>query len=610
VIARGRIIVAPVATVALTILLAVNGCAHAPGAGTPAERPLVAEEASTERFDPRTREDRAALFDWLLEKAIERDAFASLPNHPYYQEHPAGVDVESEMLRYRDELIAADTEEKLYYALLKISNVRRDRHLRVFPVEGGLTLPDTIGIEESQANSPVQGSRVPHAPVRLRPDYATPGEYFLFVADRARDFGQFSNGVVPGLGDRVISINGTPVDRYREEVRDYHRVSTENSFWWQFATWVPQRSVQFPRRFYGDELTLELERRESGERYHLSLPYLPPQDFEWEGHSERRYPGFSRVEEMSGYETYDLYLSDDDLPVILLDWYGFRSHEIMDAMDALMAYAEERNLLDHHVIVDATRSRGGGRGAYAVQRLQPRPFRTTFGNLKVSDAMEEWVEDRIDRLRESGAAGRDDEDGWLLEWFETDVRAAIAEGARYTNTVPFKTAHLPKWADGIIDPAPVHFRGQMVVLLGPKGGSHLDQFASQIVDNDLAHVIGMPAGGYSNTWQVAETLRFPTTGRPIIGFMWSMGHSIRPNGEVLQYNPADVHEYIPQTADNYFEYHPYLLRRAFDHLGLSTVSESSDGLIRGSTAFLHARCLTLSPDCRGRGGAAVEIPES
>jgi hypothetical protein len=81
--------------------------------------------------------------------------------------------------------------------------------------------------------------------------------------------------------------------------------------------------------------------------------------------------------------------------------------------------------------------------------------------------------------------------------------------------------------------------------------------------------MGMPAGGFSNTWQATEVLRFPTTGQPIVEYMWSMGHSIRPNREILQYNPADVDEYIPQTRDNYFDYHPELLRRTLARLGLN-----------------------------------------
>ncbi len=508
-------------------------------------------------FDPGTEEDRAALFDFLVQSTMEWDAFASLPDHPYYRAHPKGIDVEAEMLRFRDDLLQADTDEKMWHALWAISNARRDRHLRVSPVEGGLVLPEHLG-------------RRVEAPIRFEPDFSDLEDRFFFVADLADGIDEMIRGPAPAPGDRLVRVNQREANEYVEAMRPYQRYSVENGFWWNLAGEITRTSEYVPHaEFFGETLVLELERRNGG-RYTVELPYLEPRNIAWQGHGERAYPGFFHVSELTGFETYDLYLPDDDrLPLVLLQWHGFRA-DLPEAMDRLMEYAEANDLLDRHVIVDATHSRGGSRGAYAVQRLQPRPFRTTFGNLMVSEATERWVEDRIRRIRANPASASETVDGgnWLLDWLETDVRMAISEGRRYTNSVPFKGAHLPKWADGIIDPAPVHFRGGMTVWLSTRGGSHLDQFASQVVDNDLAHVMGMGSGGFSNTWQTTEVLRFPTTGRPIAEYQWSLGHSLRPNGEILQYNPAEVHEYIPQTRDNYFDYHPMLLRRTLDRLGL------------------------------------------
>jgi hypothetical protein len=558
----GRAVVRGVFGLALALGLAACGPRLAAGGAEPG-------------FDPGTRADRAALFDYLVDKTLERDAFASLPHHPYHQAHPAGLDIVEAMGRYRNELLDADTDEKLYYALLKISNARKDRHLRIRPVSGGLAFPDTFGIAESLANMPVAGTNVPRAPILLRADYDDPHGRFLFVADFSRAVAAGAHGPAPTPGDRLVAVNGTPVDEYREAVRPYHRYSTEPSFWWQLATWIPQRSVQFPRRFYGEGLTLRLARRD-GSAYELAMPYQDPSAIEWVGHGARRYPGFSRVAgPVSDFETFDLYLPDDDrVPVVLLQWHGFAG-DLPAAMDALMVHARTHGLLGHHVVVDATRGGGGSRGAYAVQRLQPRPFRTTFGNLKVSDGMQRWVERQVESLsRDDVVAGETTDGGaWLREWLETDVRLAIESGSRYTNNVPFKLAHAPRHSDGILQPAPVHFTGGLTVWLGPKGGSHMDQFASQVVDNGLAHVMGMPAGGYSNTWEYTETLRFPTTGRPITTYQWSMGHSIRPNGEIIQYNPAQVHEWVPQTRDNYFDYHARLLARTLERLGIAPPPE-------------------------------------
>lgn len=510
----------------------------------------LAGGAAENGFDPGTPEDREALFDFLLKSTMEWDAFASLPNHPYYRAHPKGIDVEAAMLGFRDELINADTAEKMWFALHKLSNARKDTHLRLGLVDGGIELSE-------------KQQRRLEAPIRFAVDFSDAENPFFFVSD-------FGEGVRTNVGDRVLSINGMETSEYVEKRRPYHRYSTNNHYLWRLGYDI-SRMVDFVPHdeFYGESLRLRLQRAD-GRAYNLDLPYVRRSSIDWRGYAERRYPGFSPVEGMAEFETYSLYLPNDrSLPVVLLQWHGFRA-DLPEAMDRLMEYAQEHDLLDHHVIVDATRSRGGSRGAYAVQRLQPRPFRTTFGNLMVSDASKRWVENRIRSIRRTGSAAETVDGGnWLLEWLEDDVQKAFDAGMRYTNSVPFKGAHLPKWADGIIDPADVHFRGEMTVWLAPWSGSHLDQFASQVVDNDLAHVMGMSSGGFSNTWQTTETLRFPTNGRPIVDYQWSLGHSLRPNGEILQYNPAEVHEYIPQTRENFLDYHADLLRRTLDRLGLT-----------------------------------------
>ncbi len=555
----------------VTSVMALAACGTE-GGETPSARddqPELNEQPDPElTFDVGTQADREALFDFLVESTMEWDAFAALADHPTHRAHPAGLDVPAAMEVYRDELLAADSDSAFYYALLKISNARKDRHLRLGPVDGGLTFPDTVGIQESQANTPVEDSRVPRAPVRLRIDYGDLDDPVLFVGDRSVSAAAGAYGAEPGLGHRVLAINGMAVDEYREAVRPYHRYSTEPSFLWWFGFWVPQRSVQFPARFYGEALTLVLDDPEVGE-YQVELPYLDPGEIQWEGTGEPSYPGFRQVPEVSDNETFALYLPETDGPeLVILQWKGFR-RDLPEAMDTLMEFAEAEGLLDHHVVVDATRAGGGSRGSYAVARLQPSPHKGTFGNLMVSEAMVRWVDDQIAGLRSGEISPAVEDDGsWQLEWLEEDVQQAIEAGRRFTNDVPFKGAHAPKWSDGIIEPADVHFRGGLTVWLGPKGGSHLDQFAAQVVDNGLGHVMGMSAGGYSNTWQATEILRFPTTGRPIVTHQWSMGHSIRPNGQIVQYNPAEVHEYFPQTRENYRDYHARLLARTVDRLDL------------------------------------------
>ena len=76
----------------------------------------------------------------------------------------------------------------------------------------------------------------------------------------------------------------------------------------------------------------------------------------------------------------------------------------------------------------------------------------------------------------------------------------------------------------------------------------------------------MPAGGYSNSWEWEEVLTFPGTDRPVVGFMWNIGHTIGPDGEILEGNPSEVDEWVPLTAENALGYHGLMLERAIAYL--------------------------------------------
>ena len=156
---------------------------------------------------------------------------------------------------------------------------------------------------------------------------------------------------------------------------------------------------------------------------------------------------------------------------------------------------------------------------------------------------------------------------WLFEWLSDDVQSAIQSGGDYTDAVPFKSAHLPKDSDGILQPAELHFRGRLVCWLSPHGGSHLDQFAAIAADNELCPLLGMSAGGYSNTWEWEEVINWPGTQQPVVKYMWSIGHTIRPNGEILEGNPASVTHPIPLTAENHQRYYEILFERTYAILG-------------------------------------------
>jgi len=498
--------------------------------------------------------DREAVFDTILARTARREAFSAEKNRRLNNDPLANME------SFRAEVVGADTDQDLFYALLKTSNARKDRHLRVRPAQGGIATPSagSIGLE----NYPDPATVVPHTPVRFAVDYSAPGQYFLFVADVATQ-GAELEGVA--VGQRVMEVNGMAADDYYSLVEPYHRYSSVNGFWNKLSLWLSQKGLQFPPEAYRETLDLSLEDPD-GTIIQVSLPYRVPDQIRWEGAGEPHYPGFTRVMERP---TFNFFVPDQGQRAVVIQWFGFRDFMIED-MDALMIYARDNDLLDHAVIFDGTRSGGGSDGAYAIQRIQPRPFKTTFGNLRISDVTVPFVEERqargVDEDHPEALRGIIDDNTWLLDWFEHDVLPAVERGDEYTNDVPFKNAHAPRDSDGVIQPAELHFAGPLVVFMGPYGGSHLDQFSSIIVDNDIGHVIGMPAGGYSNTWEWEEVLHFPD-GSPVVEFMWNIGHSVRPNGEILEGNPADVDEVIPVTRENYEGYYALLMERALARIG-------------------------------------------
>ena len=496
-----------------------------------------------------TAADRKALVDYLIERTMEREAFSPVKNSRL------NLDVEAAMRAEEAAIVNAADQGELFYALARLSNARRDRHLSVNSIPGGLPAPRYW---------PGSGETPPVAAIRIDIDYSRTDEVVLFISDVATD-PELTRSVMPG--DRVLAINGGSAAERLEQARPYIRYSTEHGFRRKVTEELAARTGLLPPSLYRPTLDLSLERAD-GEVYQVSLEYVDPGRLEWASASRPRYAGYERVIDT---QTYDFYVSTSGSGVVILDWHRFNS-TIVEDIDALMAYAVEHQLLDHDVIFDATRSGGGSLGAYAIQRLSPRPFKTTFGNLRMSDVIPRFIAEQVANYEASvdptdgGGKETIDDGTWLFEWLTSDVQAAYDSGAPYSNNVPFKLAHAPKAADGMIDPAEVHFRGDMVCIMGPNGGSHLDQFFAIVSENGLCRTIGMLTGGYSNTWEWEEDVTYPTTGAPVIHFMWNIGHTVSPGGEILEGNPSELDEHILFTRENFADYDQLLLNRALEIL--------------------------------------------
>lgn len=490
-----------------------------------------------------TAAQRDALVDSILEMTRRREAWSP------HKERALGFDPLAEMEAVRSEVVNASTQEELYYALTRLSNARRDSHLYLTPVPGGLEGPQHAEVR---------------APIHVLPDYtdmASP-DFFVAGVDRAL-LGARGLASDVEIGDRIVEINGRTIPEYVKTFRGWTRHSAVQGLYWNLARDIPIVVPATAPWMYRETLDLVLE-KDSGRRVAVSLPYVDPERLEFEMGENELYPGFSTVMRRFNF---NVLRPDDGRPVVLLQWLDFEYELIQDVVD-LMEYAEVEGILEHMLVIDVTDSSGGSRGAYAIQRLVDKPFRTTYGNIRVSDAAEkmirEWATEPDRDVPE--IFGLNESRSWLHEWARTDAMETIRRGDDYTPATPFKLAHLPRDSDGILHPAPVHFSGPIAIIGGPRGGSHLDQFVSMFADNDLAFTIGMPTAGYSNTWEAEETLVFPETGQPIVQFMWNVGHTLRPNGEILEGNAVRPEVYVPLTRENFRTYHRDLLEAALRRL--------------------------------------------
>ena len=476
--------------------------------------------------------DLGALFDDIIRKTEEREAFSGV------KEANVGFSAIEDMRNLRAEFVAAETELDLWFALVKLSNARRDRHLAVRTVREGLPGP---------ADRPCVA-----APIHVLPEITDVDKPTFFVAKV--DAG--ATAVQPG--DIVVAVNGRTMSEYIDEFALWTRHSTLPGLYWQLADDMTQRLERIPRTAYSERLHLTLE-RPSGERYDVALLYSADCS---------RYPvvaGLTGFEGVMERPNFNVFVADTQ-QIVLLQWLDFELSELIEDIPALKDYAERNGLLDYDLIIDVTLSGGGSGGAYAIQRLVDRPFKVTFGNVRLSDLGRELIESFAAQAPRSGRPdifGLNLSRSWLIDWARTDATVAIRRGDEYTQAVPFKLAHLPKDSDGTLQPAPVHFSGDVILINGRTwGGSHLDQFMAMFVDNNLATFIGVPTGGFSNTWEGHDILYFPGTAQRVVEFMWSLGHTIRPNGEVLEGNPAQPDIYAPIRRDNFREYHQTLIDAA------------------------------------------------
>ena len=367
-------------------------------------------------------------------------------------------------------------------------------------------------------------------------------------------------------GDRLVQIDNKPYAQIAEECYAYLGSSTKANYYWRLADNIRKNDFNLSPILNHEGISLVFEKSD-GKRYEQLLFFQDKDSLSWS--SERSYRGFSPQLVTNNFTAF----TDPDHPkVVLLSWEGF-DKKLPDDVDRLMAWAGNNGLLNADLIFDLTNSSGGTNGIYAISRLVSRPYRPILGNIRISELSphfilmkSEFLKDQLKDSTQVAYARRAEIDNGerLLDWLQGSVKDSVKAGAPYSENVVFKMKHELK--NDSIYPADQHFDSRIVLLTGPSSGSQLDQFIAILADNGFAHVIGMPSGGYSNTWEWQEALKQPGTNHSMCMFKWSVGQSIRPNGEVLEGNPVEVDEYHPLTYRNINTYEDELVERALKYL--------------------------------------------
>lgn len=465
-------------------------------------------------------EERAALFDEILLKTKNRESWSP------YKEVKSFEKYEQLSLSLREEFINADDDKKLAEALLKLSNLRNDQHLTINPVKGGI---------EFSRNYIESG-------VRFYPDFSK-GYHSYFVSDLLTN-SNISSSI--SIGDELIAVNDLNINQYVDMLLPFVNYSTENNMKWKVAKILSRKYSLFSSDLYlsninqKDNVKFTFKKRDTEEIYSEILEYGISRLSKWQNSC---YPKFSGFDLKFKTPFYELFLSKDGRNVILLNWLKLydENMSINSAIKKLLEYAEKNAILNNDLIFYAPFCEGGNSAPEVLKILASNNFKTTFGNVRISDAS-----------KSTSFKGR------VRKWIDI----AVKRGDNYTSNEPFKLRYFKRGGDGLMKPNKVRFTGNKIGVFSSMGGSNVDQLLAMIVDNSIMYTIGYPTGGYSNTWEYSEVLNFRNGSNKVLRYYWSIGHTIRPNGEVLEGNPAQPDELIKLTNKNGEAYWDFLVTRA------------------------------------------------
>jgi C-terminal processing protease CtpA/Prc len=475
------------------------------------------------------------LYKYLKSSILERDAFSDI------KLERLDLDVKASLEKHKKTFIKANTAEDLYFEILKLSNLREDSHLKLKPF-----------FNQDRENTLL--------PIRLEPEFTDEQNPRLILSEFA--YGTRNSFVSLNIGDELVSINGIPYDELVQKCKPFLPASTRAKYFYELAKNLTRNSFNLSRVINQSKMVFVFkDSREEITTQTLNL--VPSENLYFDSH--RHYDDFIEVMSTTNFSAY---ISKRGMDIMLFELKDFGNNFSND-VDELMDWAIENRKLHASVIVDARYTDGGQNGVYLLKYLTSRPFRITMGNLKLSDITESFIEIKTSQIETETQKGLNsiaelNDKSVLDNWLNTSVTKSIEAGDAYSENVPFKLMYPTK--DDSIHPFNEAFRGRLVVLTSSRSGSQIDQFVSMVTDNKMGHTIGMPTGGYSNTWEWKEKLMMPKTDTVLCEFKWSIGQTIRPNGEPLEGNPANVDDYFPRTKENFEKYDDLIMEKTVKYL--------------------------------------------
>ncbi|MFI5347834.1 MAG: S41 family peptidase [Elusimicrobiota bacterium] len=448
-----------------------------------------------------------------------------------------GTTWDAELGRSRKRFLAARTKEDVYYALLSLKNTVHDAHSR-------LSVPDSL----------LPRRETLRLPLGLRPARDSAGLKFVVAWSRR-----------PGVekGFTLKRYQGRTPEEALAEFTEWYPSGSPEHREFEFARWLTARdsnNAPLPETRAAD-LVFRDER--GGRDVAVNAEFTEPRGAR-EGQAPASEPALrddpdydGRTPDFSGLN-YRVY-RDSATRTLVLRYFSFgydfepselwnrmrrlsyepppvreagryEAREAFEKIDVarLAEYLKSRNAAYDRLLVDVRENGGGPIAQRLTELLARKPFRGTWSYAVFTPLL------RRDKDFRAAAYRHPEAEKEAMSLRELESGAERSSPHAFVCVTP---ACGPRDGDG--RPAETGLNYKTFLLIGPYCVSSCDQFAAVFVDNDLGESVGLPAQGASSPSRADKT--FKLADGEEFSITLSFGITFRPNGEILEGNPARPH---------------------------------------------------------------------